>query len=81
MFLKFKFKFKSFYGIFCAFFVAATCFMYEKSCSSVVDTVLNQFQYLSNCLPTLPQPNIDPSLLSVDCCWVRGGVGAQLLKY
>ena len=80
MFLKFKFK--SFYGIFLrVFFVAATCFIYEKSFSSVVDTVLNKFQYLSNCLPTLPQPNIDPSLLSVDCCWVRGGVGAQLLKY
>ena len=78
MFLKFKFKFKSFYAIFLRVFfvVAATCFMYEKSCSSVVDTVLNQFQYLSNCLPTLPQPNIDPSLLSVDCCRVRGGVGA-----
>ena len=25
----------------------------------------------------LPSPNINPSLLSVDCCWVRGGVGCS----
>ena len=23
----------------------------------------------------LPWPNIHPNLLSIDCCWVRGGVG------
>ena len=29
----------------------------------------------------LPSPNINPSLLSVDCCWVGGGgVGVQLLS-
>ena len=26
-------------------------------------------------------PNINPDLISVDCCWARGGVGAQLHRY
>ena len=38
-------------------------------------------QYLSNFAPTPPWPNNDPNSLSVDCCWFRGGVGAQLLRY
>lgn len=29
----------------------------------------------------LPLPNINPNLLSVNCCWIRGWVGAQLLRY
>ena len=29
----------------------------------------------------LPQPNINPNLLSIDCCWVRGGVGGHLPRY
>ena len=29
----------------------------------------------------LPKPNIDPNLISIDCCWVRGGVGGQLPRY
>ena len=36
---------------------------------------LDQYQYLGNCLL---QPNINPKLLSIDCHWVRGGVGGQL---
>ena len=28
----------------------------------------------------LPLPNINPHLLSVDCRWVKGGVGKQLLE-
>ena len=31
--------------------------------------------------PPLPLPKINSDLLSVDCCWVRGGVGEQLLRY
>ena len=61
MFLKFKFKFKSFCGIFLRVFLLLP---QRVSCMRKV------------LVPTLPQPNIDPSLLSVDCCWVRGGVGA-----
>ena len=30
--------------------------------------------------PPLPLPNINPNLLSVDCRWVKGGVGTQLLE-
>ena len=35
---------------------------------------------VSEQLPTYPFPesNINPNLLSIDCCWVRGGVGGQL---
>ena len=29
----------------------------------------------------LPKPNINLNLLSIDCCWIRGGVGGQLPKY
>ena len=29
----------------------------------------------------LPWPNINLKLLSIDCCWVRGGVGEQLPRY
>ena len=29
----------------------------------------------------LPWPNISPNLLFFDCCWVRGGVGVQFLRY
>ena len=29
----------------------------------------------------LPKPNIHPKLLSIDCCWVRGGEGGQLTGY
>ena len=29
----------------------------------------------------LPLPNINLNLLSIDCCWVRGGVGGQLPRY
>ena len=29
----------------------------------------------------LPQPNINPKLLSIDCCRVRGGVGGLLPRY
>ena len=29
----------------------------------------------------LPKPNINSNLLSIDCCWVTGGVGGQLLRY
>ena len=29
----------------------------------------------------LPWPNINPSLLSIDYCWVRGGVGRQFPRY
>ena len=29
----------------------------------------------------LPWPNINPNLLFFDCCWVRGGVGVQFLRY
>ena len=40
---------------------------------------LDQYQYLGNC-PTaqlpLPEPNIN-----LNCCWVRGGEGGQLLRY
>ena len=28
-----------------------------------------------------PKPTLNPNLLSVDCCWVKGGVGVQLLRY
>ena len=43
---------------------------------------LDQDQYLRNCAPTppLPLPNINPNLLSVDCRWVKGGEGTQLLE-
>ena len=40
----------------------------------------DQCQCPRNCTPT-PQPNINPNLFSVDCCWVRGGVGAHFLRY
>ena len=30
---------------------------------------------------TLPLPNINSNLSSVDCCWVTGGVGVLLLRY
>ena len=30
---------------------------------------------------TLPLPNINSNLSSVDCCWVMGGVGVLLLRY
>ena len=43
--------------------------------------IWDQCQYLNKCAPTHPQPNITPTLLSVDSCWVRGGVGVQLLRY
>ena len=38
---------------------------------------------VSGQLPTYPSPNptFTPNLLSIDCCWVRGGVGGQLLRY
>ena len=38
---------------------------------------------VSEQLRTLPLPYliISPDLLSVDCYWAKGGVGAQLLKY
>ena len=29
----------------------------------------------------LPQPNINPKLLLVYCCWFRGGVGAHFFKH
>ena len=29
----------------------------------------------------LPQPNINPKLLSIDCCWFRGEVGGLLPRY
>ena len=29
----------------------------------------------------LPLPNINLNLLSIDCCWVRGGVVGQLPRY
>ena len=29
----------------------------------------------------LPKPNINLNLLSIDCCWIRGGVGGQLPRY
>ena len=29
----------------------------------------------------LPWPNINPNLLFFYCCWVRGGVGVQFLRY
>ena len=34
---------------------------------------------VSGQLPTYP--NINPNLLSIDCCWVRGGVGGQFPRY
>ena len=40
--------------------------------------ILDQYQYLGNCLPTPPLTNIYLNLLSIDCCWVKGGVGGQL---
>ena len=42
---------------------------------------LDQCQYLGKCPPTPPQPNINLNLLSIDCCWVWGGVGGQLSRY
>ena len=29
----------------------------------------------------LPKPNINLNLLSIDCCWIRGGVDGQLPRY
>ena len=42
---------------------------------------MDQYQYLENYPPIPPQPNINPKFLSIDCCWVRGGVGGQLPRY
>ena len=36
---------------------------------------------VSEQLSTSPKPTLNPNLLSVDCCWVKGGVGVQLLRY
>ena len=50
--------------------------------SSTFEEKSDQYQYLGNCPPTPPltqHPNIN--LLSIDYCWVRGGVGGQLPRY
>ena len=31
--------------------------------------------------PSPTNPNSNPNLLSIDCCWIKGGVGAQFLRY
>ena len=49
--------------------------------SQEIKPKMDQRQYPSNCIPTSPLTNINSNLLSDDCCWVRGWVGAQMLGY
>ena len=41
-----------------------------------------EFEFiLANAVDEPDQPNINPNLLSIDCFWVREGVGGQLPRY
>ena len=45
---------------------------------------MNGLMTVSELLRTYPSPtnpNSNPNLLSIDCCWIKGGVGTQFLRY
>lgn len=49
--------------------------------TSIVKSCQINISILVNVHLPLPLPNIYPSLISVDCCWGRGGAVEQLLRY